>query len=629
MPFVLCYTKSGIGTYPDHNYPGHIAYVCDWEQSLHLAVSHDGIHFEPLRNNTGILFPKCSYQDGNPKGTTKTLISPWLLRDKDGSFLLCAVRKNENAPDPQTTGKMMLFRSKDLVRYDEIGFVTLSEEEVKAPRCVWEPEKKAYYIEWENSADETYRAWSQDLNRVYGKAPCHAQMKRVSSYDIPGCIPGNMIEISDEKARTLQSYLGVIRNTGVEPITARFPVGTPRNKMDLPGAVCIYSDGSSHRKKVDWDQGALDCIDPSVPGVYEITGTVRMHDWKFPMQLNYGAVNPDDVCDPNVHCGMSDPCVTFLRGRYYLTSTGIQNIAVRCADTLEGVFSAEPIIVYRVPLEDGQRFSGTWAAELHEIDDVIYLFTTVCPGGEWTKVKSCVLRCRGDICNPDDWEAPVFCQKKDGSLLTEGGISLDMTWFRDGGRDYVMWSDRKIQYGTEPLVIEPADIYIGTVDPSAPWRLTSAPVCVTRPSYGWDRYETEVLEGPYLLRHGNDLFVTVSGSSTGMTDLYDVGLLHATSGADLLNPDHWTMWPYPFLTKESVPGEYGPGHNNFVKDQESGDEIMVYHAVPHDENDRSLNRQPGLRRVHWAKTGLPYLEMTPERDVAPEYRTVTMKLRIE
>ena len=42
-----------------------------------------------------------------------------------------------------------------------------------------------------------------------------------------------------------------------------------------------------------------------------------------------------------------------------------------------------------------------------------------------------------------------------------------MTWFRDNGRDYVMWSDRKIHYGADDEHFEAgtADVYIATVDP--------------------------------------------------------------------------------------------------------------------------------------------------------------------
>ena len=55
---------------------------------------------------------------------------------------------------------------------------------------------------------------------------------------------------------------------------------------------------------------------------------------------------------------------------------------------------------------------------------------------------------------------------------------------------------------------------------------------------------------------------------------------------------------------------------------------MSFHAVPHDEDVLSLGRMPGIRRVHRAKTGLPYLEMSEERDLSPEYRHVTLKLTI-
>ena len=159
--------------------------------------------------------------------------------------------------------------------------------------------------------------------------------------------------------------------------------------------------------------------------------------------------------------------------------------------------------------------------------------------------------------------------------------------------------------------------------------LTSAPVCISRPDYGWDRFETEVDEAPYLLRDGDRLLVTISCSSTGYSDLYNVGLLRARSGADLLDPASWDKWPFPLLTSESVPGEFGPGHNNFVRDRETGDILMSYHAVPHGEGPLTWSRQPALRRVHMAASGLPYLEMTPERDVAPDLADVVLTLRVE
>ena len=72
----------GIGPVPQDRYPGHIAWNCDWEQSMHLAFSLDGRSFKPLRNDTGILFPLAAFDEGDPKGTTKTLSDPWIFRRK-------------------------------------------------------------------------------------------------------------------------------------------------------------------------------------------------------------------------------------------------------------------------------------------------------------------------------------------------------------------------------------------------------------------------------------------------------------------------------------------------------------------------------------------------------------------
>ena len=623
MPTILCYTRRGEGFYPDHNYPGHVGHLCDLEHALHLAISDDGVSFKPLRNNTGILFAECTFCEGDPKGTTKTLIDPWLTRSADGSFVLCMLRRNQNAPDPLTVGSMMLFRSDDLVRYQEIGFLKVSEETIRHPRCTYCAATSAYEMYWENEMGEAFCASSKDLAEISDVQPCKVRRSSAETYGIDKCVPGNTIAVTDGEASRIRMYLDEIHNVGVDPVCCTIASGT--DNPTLPKAICRYSDGSTHQKPVAWD---LSGVDLSKPGVYKVPGCVQAKRWPFPLPLNFGSYAASEINDPNMEAGMSDPCVTVHKGKYYLSSTGNQNIVLRCADTPEDVFSAEPVVIHHVPLQPGQTMNGTWAAELHIIDDIPYLFTTICPNGDWTQVKSVVLRCQGDLLDAAAWEEPRYCVKKNGKLLTEGGISLDMTWFRDQGVDYVMWSDRKIRYGTDPMVIEPADVYIATVDPAAPWQLTSDPVCVLRPKLGWDRCETEVEEAPYLLRRGDELFVTVSGSSTGMSDLYAVGLLHAKSGSNLLDLASWDWWPYPLLTKESVPGEFGPGHNNFVKDPETGDDLMVYHAVPHDANDKTLHRHPAMRRVHWAASGLPYLEMTPERDLAPEFENIMMKLTI-
>ncbi len=625
MPYILSYTKPGIGIYnyiSDYPMP-ETPLNCDWEHSMHMAYSTDGEIFTSLRNNTGILFAKCAYDEGNSMGVTKTLQYPFIFRMADGSFGVMAVRCNQNAPDPVSKGSAMLFTSKDLVRYEEDGFLRLSDKDIKNPCCIYENELNAYYVEWD-TADGKFCGYTRYFKEIGNVKPCvKSKFDEVKSceYDIEGAIPSNIIEVTDDELKVIRQHFDEIYNVGVSPIIHEVDKGQLIDMQGLPKATFIYSDGSTHEKCVKWDEGALDAIDIAKAGEYEISGEVLQKKWDFPMSLGY---KEDAKFKDN---GMSDPCVTFYKGKYYLTSSGGRPIHMRVGNTIEEAFSAAPIEI-DVEWEEDDSL-GTWAAELHIIKDVPYIFTAFC-SQKHQFVRAYVIPCNGEPDKAKNWGKPMLCVKPNGNVLTEGGISLDMTYFEINGVHYVMWSDRKVPSGNLDFSnADPADIYIATINPDEPWKCTTEPQCILRPTYGFDRYGTNVDEGPYLLRRGDDLFITVSGLSTGVPDLYNLSFLHGKVGDNLLCKDGWDFIPYPFLTKESVKNQFGPGHNNFLKDPDTGDDLMVYHAVPHDENGKALGRKAGVRRVHWAATGLPYLEMTEDRDISEDNRKVIMKLVVK
>lgn len=626
MAFVLAYTKKGTIYYDSgnpENYPEQKGLNCDLHDAMHLALSRDGKNWIPLRNDTGILFPKADFTKGVPGGITKTLRQPWIFRKADGSFGVCAVRCGQNAPDPDSMGAIMLFFSKDLIRYEEAGFLQVAQAQISHPECRYDGDADTYELKW-SCGQSRYRGKTADFVTVEETEPVEASVQgktgggeEARPQNADGCgirdaVPGNILEITEEEALRLERFFGVIENVGVTVPQLHVRAGETPDFSGLPGAVCAYSDGSVHEKLVEWDREDFEKIDFCVPGEYEISGKVCQKRYPFPF----------------VDAMLSDPCVCQYRGKYFLSASGQRSVTFRISDTLEGLSEAAPREIYRLP-ESDQVHANMWAPEMHVIHGVPYVFTTV-GEREWCTVRSHVLRCVGDPENPADWEAPRLVCRPDGEELQGKGISLDMTYFCVDDVHYVMWSDRLFEERSKArIVADSADICIAQIDPDAPWQLITEPVRILRPLYGWDRCETPVDEGPYLLRHGDDLFVTISGSSTGLADLYCLGLLHAKAGSDLLRKESWDWLPYPVLTKESVPGQFGPGHNSFLKEPDTGDDLLIYHAVPHDANNRALGRHMGIRRVHWAQNGYPYLEMTPERDLKPEFLRVCCKIRVE
>ena len=59
------------------------------------------------------------------------------------------------------------------------------------------------------------------------------------------------------------------------------------------------------------------------------------------------------------------------------------------------------------------------------------------------------------------------------------GFSLDMTYFEDGERSYVIWA----QHSPEKI----SCLYLGEVNREEPWKLISLPMLLTEPEYDWGK----------------------------------------------------------------------------------------------------------------------------------------------
>ena len=601
---LLCYTKQGTDHYRLLNDAVHFAVIENDKAVI-------------LRNNTGVLFAKAELNDGTLKGCSKTLLYPWLFRFADGSGGVIAVRRNmDNQPDTEHLGSAVIYRTEDFVRFSFCGFLPLEDVEITHPRCMYNAADGDYTVEWQAGCT-VKTGKSSDLKGVTGVTEGTVFCECPNTYGIPDAVPGNVLEISEDEAAYIRKMLEVVYNTDVLVDDVSVKAGSKVSADTLPGAVCLYSDGSQHAKRVIWNEEDLASVNTDVPGDYKVRGKVYLKKYPVPF-IDH----------------KSDPCVFHINGKYYHTASG-RACQLRVSDTVDGLADAKEIVIHK------EEKTSFWAQELHVIKGIPYMFTSRCPG-DWTHVQSVILKCSGEMENPEDWSEPVNVVRPDGRMLNEEeGICLDMSMFEQDGRYYVIWSNRVMNPDPEKARVNengvngPATIDIAEIDPDKPWQLISEPVCISTPDYGWDRIETEVDEGPYILKHGDDLWISFSGASCGV--VYCLGLLRAKVGDDLLDPASWDKIPYPLLTRESVPGQYGPGHNNFFKDPEgTGDDWMCLLYRPLAEGYEALYNQfmfnprhGANRRVHWNANGYPNLEMYPEHDLDPRKADVEITVRVE
>ena len=165
-------------------------------------------------------------------------------------------------------------------------------------------------------------------------------------------------------------------------------------------------------------------------------------------------------------------------------------------------------------------------------------------------------------------------------------------------------------------------LYIAEVDEKQPWQLSSDPVLLTRPLYGWENVNHTINnEGPYAFIADGKVYLTYSGGAAdGYT--YALGLLTADAKDDLLDNSVWKKRCTPVLSYYSVEGIYGPGHNSFFTDAQ-GNLMIAYHAE--DALEHYL-RCDGIHRVHFNIHGEPVFDLSAKRDLDPALSQVEMEV---
>ncbi len=622
---VLCaaafFTSAAVSAFPEYD-PGseqilvytreaqRDSYPDGLARSVHIARSVDGKNFTAMNGNYGILFAKATISPENtirPKCVKDPIIFPL----KDGGYGIMAIRTNENGtPDEESKGKVLLWTTKDLIHFSDEVLVDMgTTEQIGSFRDITAPSKtySQYAIRWRSESGEKYETIITDFSTP-GKT--HGPYEVFKDGMAPSWIlePNGVGLLENNSPRRVFVPRALADRAAqhwghLVSVAARVPetvLAGSADELAKVKAEVVYSDGSTTVKPVKWDVSGVDF---DKPGKYEITGTVQNESYGFPLARAWG-----------------DPVVFKWNGKFYfIATTDARNnigLYVREADDPHGLFAEgvkEHLILDRD--EARQLIQTFWAPEFHVIGDDLYILFAVGPRSWGPQCHYMKLKKGASIIDPASWEDPVKILKADGKGVGDGGISLDMTYIKAGGKSYYVWSYRR-------GIGSPRDtgsmLYIATVDEKNPGVLTSEPVLLSRPLYGWENVRGTINnEGPYSFNANGKVYLTFSGGDAGGYT-YALGLLTADENADLLDLKSWTKSSAPVLSFYSVPNKWGPGHNSFFMD-DFGNLMIAYHG---ETSLRGRERCVGIHRVHFNIDGEPVFNMSAERDLDPSLAQV-------
>jgi GH43 family beta-xylosidase len=301
----------------------------------------------------------------------------------------------------------------------------------------------------------------------------------------------------------------------------------------------------------------------------------------------------------NAYAG-ADPWLTYYEGNYYLaTTTWTSEITMRTSPTLAGLKTAVPVQIYYET--DPSHCCNIWAPEFRLLNgpDGLhwYFYYSAGTSGTLDNQHTHVLESAGtDPMGPYTYKGRLFDPQHD-------------TWAIDGG---VLELNNQLYFlfsafdGPQSLFIAPMD---------NPWTISGPRVLLSQPEYTW---EASVNEGPAVLYHEDDIFVTYSASPCSGPD-YKLGLL-TYNGGDPLSRDSWVKSADPVFQRSDENGVFAPGHNGFFQSPDGTEDWIVYHANDSVTGGCDHGRTTRVQRFTWNEDGTPNFGVpvsTTEEVIAP------------
>jgi len=278
----------------------------------------------------------------------------------------------------------------------------------------------------------------------------------------------------------------------------------------------------------------------------------------------------------------ADPDIVYYGGYYYeLYNQGIDNaITIRKATSLDLLANAGNTTIYTADSNTGNDIG--WGGFFFHYNSRWYLYDNEFSS---SPNRAFVLQSSGD-----DPGGP-YSFKAQLAGPGSGNLSYVNNAFVNGSQLY------SIQTAPSP---SGHGLYIATM--SDPWTVSSSFTLISDPTNSWENGIDE--GGSIRIRNSKIYDIFSAGSFTSAS--YCVGMLTASTSANLLNASSWTKSSGCVFSSNSSVSAYGPGSMTWFTSPDGTQDWVAYHAkISSAYSSTGFDRQISAEQVTWDGSGNP------------------------